>query len=129
MTDDVPDIEVQHSLRSRLTEQFDGELVDAAADIIPQFNQGEQAPEYRVAVAREFIEFSGGPPKRNGNSRYRSSDESALDRAFTGVATAYDISESAVKGSCVHAVYEGDEEEQTAQFREDLKEIRTRLKQ
>ncbi|GAA0217349.1 hypothetical protein [Halobaculum roseum] len=128
MTDDVPDIEVQHSLRSRLTEQFDSELVDAAADIIPQFNQGEQAPEYRVAVAREFIELSENSQKQNENP-LEDPDKSALVRAFTCVAAANGITETGIRGPCVHAVYEGGDEEQTAQFREDLKEIRTRLKQ
>ncbi|MFD1572193.1 hypothetical protein [Halorubrum laminariae] len=122
MTDNTPPFEFDelHGLRDHLIEQFDEELVTATLNVI-EGNGNITEAEYRVAVAQEFCKLVGGPPKKKAGNRYRTGPESALDRAFTGVASAFDISESTVRERCVHTRY--DEPSATEQFRDDLQTI------
>ena len=122
MTDNTPPSEFDelHGLRDHLVEQFDEGLVTATLNVI-EGNGNITEAEYRVAVAQEFCKFVGGPRKKKAGNRYRTGPESALDRAFTCVASAFDVSESTVRDCCVHTLYE--EPSATEQFRDDLQTI------
>ena len=105
---------------------FDNELIEVAYDEIPSLSQdGENAIEYRLAVIREFVESSGHPEKRKNGKRYRTRDQSRLDRAFTRIASVNDKCENTIRNACVHSLYSG--ENQTEQFLSDLKRIEQRL--
>jgi len=88
-----------------LQETFDGfdeQLVDAAYREMPlNENAGMDAVEYRLAVVQEFLSLTGCPVKRKEGQRYRSVEESRLDRAFHRVSGAYDVSESDIKSLSV----------------------------
>lgn len=105
---------------------FDNELIEIAWEEIPLTAQGgSDAIEYRLAVIREFVESSGYPAKRKDGRRYRTRDQSRLDRAFTRISSVTDKCENTIRNACVHSIYSG--ENQTEQFLKDLKRIEQRL--
>jgi len=126
MTEDPPkpDFDELTSLYDTLVEQFNKELVDAYYGMFDTTHVGIKGHEYRLAVAREFIRLSGGPPKKKGGDRYRNADESALDRSFTQVADSYDVCEPTIRERCT-VEYEGSHK--TEQFRNELCEMRNKL--
>lgn len=119
-TDEAPDIEIKHSLRSELVNLFEEELVNAVSQCLPRFNHGDVAPEYRVAVAKWFIEYAGSPGKYEGKQQYRTPDQARLDRALTQVGQLYDRDSSNIQIRCTE-IYDG--ENKTEQLREDLIQV------
>lgn len=120
--DDV-EIEVEHSLRSRLVDRFDEELVDTVSEVLPYLSKGEVGPMYRVAVAEKFLAFRETPSKRAEGQRFRKAAEARLDRAFTAVAEQENRSEANIRMRCTE-IYDG--ENKTKQLRTDLQEIEER---
>jgi hypothetical protein len=119
-------VELQIENLQNTYHEFDEQLIDAAYREMPLTkNAGRASLRYRLAVAQQFLSLRGNPPKRKDGNRFRSEEESRLDRAFTQAAEAYDRCESTVRNLCVHRMYSGDDA--TVQFRSDLLAIEERL--
>lgn len=118
-------------LRDFLTNHLDDERAQVATDVWPNPYRGDNGWEYRQLVLKQFLEHSGTPRKRKDGRRYRSNNESRLDRAWVSVAEGIDRDPATVR-EVVLRMYDGDSgsyADVTHRFLADLVTIEECLKE
>lgn len=118
-------------IRYFLTNYLNDERAEVATDVWPNPYRGDDGWEYRQLVLKQFLEHSGTPRKRKDGRRYRSKDESRLDRTWVEVAGAVDRDTATVR-EVVLRMYDGDPDNHadvTHRFLADLVTIEERLRE
>lgn len=97
------------------------EAAKVADEVFPDLMKGDKAPDYRLAILREFLNRDGLEPKPG-----RTQDETRYDRAVRDLAPAYDVDGKGTLAGCALDMY-ATRDGATEQFINDLREIETRL--
>jgi hypothetical protein len=118
-------------LRDFLTNHLTDKRAEVATDVWPNPYRGDDGWEYRQLVLKQYLERSGTPRKRKDDHRYRSEDETRLDRAWVDVAEAVDRDPATVR-EVVLRMYDGDSGDHadvTHRFLDDLVTIEESLRE
>lgn len=116
-------------LRDILNDHPEDEAAQIAINVWPNPYRGENGWQYRHIVLKQFLKRSGAPRKQMNGRRYRSENETRLDRAWVDIAEAVDRDSATVR-DVVLRMYDGNPAghiDVTHRFLADLITIEERL--